>query len=299
MEFVQIIVLLLIILGAINMLGNIIMYIIFLLKMRDVISGGVKKDLIMMYIGLILIVFFFGGYIFIAIVDNSSLITGFIMFFGSIFVTVVILLLTNLINTSKVRSLELAQILVDIIDARGELYGHSTHVKNLILTLYKHMPRYLKADYSVVSLEFAALLHDIGNLNVPEEILLKTGDLTPEEWEKVKTHPQVGVRLLRRISSFEYISNWILYHHERVDGKGYYFKKSDSIPVPSKMLAICDAYSSMTIGRVYNPPKTHEEAIEELKRESDKQFDKELVDIFASIPKKEIESCIPKVKDNL
>ena len=294
MEPTQIITIILIALGALNMVGNIIMYIMFMIKMRDVISGGVKKDQIMMYGCLVLIIFFLAGYVFVAIVDHSSLITGFIMFFGSIFVTVTILLLISLIKTSKIRSLEIAQILVDIIDARGSLYGHSTHVKNLMLVFYKHMPRHLRGDFSVVSLEFAALLHDIGNLNVPEEILLKNDDLTPEEWEKMKTHPQVGVRLLRSISSFDFISDWILYHRERADGKGYYFKSNDSIPLPSKMLAIADAYSAMTIGRVYNPPKSHEEAIEELKKESDVQFDRELVDIFASIPKKEMEGCVPE-----
>ena len=294
MESIQILVLIFILVGALIMVGNIVMYIIFMFKMRDVISGGVKRDLVLMYIGLVLITFFLAGYVYVGFFAKPDLITGLIMFFGSIFVTLSILLMIRLLKTSKERSLEIAQILISVIDARGSLQGHSQHVKNLMMIFLKHLPRYLKSEYSPISIEFAALLHDIGNLGVPEEILEKNDDLTPEEWEKMRTHPQVGVRLLRPIKSFDYISDWILYHHERIDGEGYYFKKGESIPLPSKMLAITDAYSAMVIGRKYNPQKTHEEALEELKKEAGTQFDPELVDIFVSIPKKEIEEAIPE-----
>ncbi|MBE6136611.1 MAG: HD domain-containing protein [Erysipelotrichaceae bacterium] len=290
----DILILVLILVGAANMLHNIIVYIIFMSKMRDVISGGVKRDTVLMYIGLILIIFFLGGYIYVGFFANPHLVTAFIMFFGSLFVSLVLLLMIQLIKTSKERSLEIAQILISVIDARGSLQGHSLHVKNLMMVFLKHLPRYMKTEFSPVSIEFAALLHDIGNLGVPEEILEKNGDLTPEEWEKMRTHPQVGVRLLRPVKSFDYISDWILYHHERIDGNGYYFKKGDSIPLPSKMLAIADAYSAMVLGRVYNPPKTHSEALEELKKEAGTQFDEELVEIFISIPEKEVTACIPE-----
>ena len=92
------------------------------------------------------------------------------------------------------------------------------HVKNLMTVFYKHLPRYLKSDYNLVSLEYAALLHDIGKLGMPEEILNKEGQLNEEEEALMRTHPQVAVRLLRSIKSFDYIADWILYHHERIDG---------------------------------------------------------------------------------
>ena len=290
-------ILVLIWLGAANMVSNIIFYIIFSLRMRDVISGGVKKDNIMIVIGLILIVFFLVGYIYVAIAANPSLVTAFILFFGSLFVTLIIILLNRLIKTSKERSLEIAQILISVIDARGpNLQGHSLHVKNLMTVFYKHLPRHLKGDYNLVSLEYAALLHDIGKLGMPEEILNKEGHLNEEEEAIMRTHPQIGVRLLRPIKSFDYIADWILYHHERVDGNGYYFKAENSIPFPSKMIAIIDTYSAVTLGRVYSAPKTHEEALEIIKKDSGTKFDKELVDIFLSIPKEEIISCTPKIE---
>ncbi len=290
-------ILVLIWLGAANMVANIVFYIIFSLRMRDVISGGVKKDNILIAVGLILIVFFLAGYIYVSIFANSSLVTGFILFFGSLFVTVVIILLNSLIRTSKARSLEIAQILISIIDARGpKMEGHSLHVKNLMTVFYKHLPRHLKGDYNLISLEYAALLHDLGKLTMPEELLNREGELNEEEQALMRTHPQAGVRLLRPIRSFDSIADWILYHHEKVDGSGYYFKRGDSIPFPSKMIAIIDAYSAITMGRVYSGPKTHEETIAILKEGAGTKYDEELVDIFVSIPKKEILACAPKIE---
>ena len=290
-------VLVLILVGAANMVANIVFYIIFALKMKDVISGGVKKDNAMIATGLILIVFFLIGYIYVSIFANPNLMTALILFFGSLFVSIVIILLRHLIQTSKTRSLELAQILISVIDSRGpNLQGHSMHVKNLMTVFFKHLPRHLKADYNLVSLEYAALLHDIGKLGMPEEILNKEGNLNEEEAALMRTHPQVGVRLLRPIKSFDYIADWILYHHERVDGQGYFYKKGDSIPFPSKLIAIIDAYSAITMGRVYSTPRTYEEAIEIIKSESGSKFDPELVDIFVSIPKEEIIACNPNIE---
>ena len=290
----DILVLILILVGAANMVSNIVFYIIFTFKMKDVISGGVKKDNIMIAVGLVLIVFFLIGYLYVGIFAKPNLMMGLILFFGSLFVSVVIVLLRHLIQTSKERSLEIAQILISVIDARGpSLQGHSMHVKNLMTVFYKHLPRYLKRDYNLVSLEYAALLHDIGKLGMSEEILNKEGQLNEDEQALMRTHPQVAVRLLRPIKSFDYIADWILYHHERIDGQGYYFKKGDSIPFPSRLIAIIDSYSAITMGRVYSTPRTYEEAIEIIKSESGTKFDSELVDIFVSIPKEEIIACDP------
>ena len=290
-------VLVLILVGAANMVSNIIFYIIFTIKMKDVISGGVKKDNIMIAIGLVLIVFFLIGYLYVGIFAKPNLMMGLILFFGSLFVSVVIILLRRLIQTSKERSLEIAQILISVIDARGpNLQGHSMHVKNLMTVFYKHLPRYLKRDYNLVSLEYAALLHDIGKLGMSKEILDKEGQLNEEEQALMRTHPQAAVRLLRPIKSFDYIADWILYHHERIDGQGYFYKKGDSIPFPSRLIAIIDSYSAITMGRVYSTPRTYEEAIEIIKSESGTKFDSELVDIFVSIPKEEILACDPNIQ---
>ena len=290
-------ILVLISVGAAIMVANIVLYTIFALRMRDVISGGVKKDNILIVTGLVLIVFFLIGYIYVAIFANPNPVTAFILFFGSIFVTVVIILLNSLIKTSKERSLEISQILISVIDAHGPKFqGHSLHVKNLMTVFYKHLPRYLKSEYNLISLEYAALLHDIGKLTMPDELLNKEGQLNEQEEALMRTHPQAGVRLLRSIKSFDYIGDWILYHHERVDGNGYYFKNAESIPFPSKMIAIINDYSTISMGRAYGEPKSYEETIEIIKKDIGTKYDEELMDIFVSIPKKEILACAPKIE---
>lgn len=236
-------------------------------------------------------IFFLGGYIFVGIYADPHLVTSLILFFGSLFVSVVIVLLTRLLRTSKERSLEITEVLADIIDTRGQHNeGHVVHVKNLMDLFYKYLPRQIRSDYSLVSIEYAALLHDVGKSSIPQEIVDKTGELTPEEEEIVRAHPQVTVRLLRGVKSFDYISDWLLYHHEKVDGTGYYFKKGDSIPLPSKMLAICDAYSKLI------KDMDHDAAIAAIQDGVNKDFDEELVHIFVSIPKEDILACLPKRK---
>ena len=114
----------------------------------------------------------------------------------------------------------------------------------------------------------------------------------------MKNHPKIGVKFLEPIESFEKVSPWILYHHERVDGKGYYGKYADEVPFVSKMLAICDTYSAITMRRSYKEPRTHEEAIKIIREVAGTQLDSELVDIFVNIPKEELEKCIPeKIKN--
>ena len=145
-----------------------------------------------------------------------------------------------------------------------------------------------------VSLEFAALLHDIGKLGVPEAILNKPSKLDDEEWKIMKEHPKFGVKILEPISSFNQISNWILYHHERIDGKGYYGLKENEIPLAAKILAIADTYSAITMRRSYKEPRTHEDAMEIIKSVAGSQLDKSLVDIFKTISKEDLQKCIPE-----
>ena len=264
------------------MISNIIFYIIFAFRMKDVISGGVKKDNAMIIAGLILIIFFLLGYIYVAIYADPSVVTAFILFFGSLFVTLAIVLLNRLIKTSKQRSLEIAQILISVIDSRApSLQGHSLHVKNLMTVFYKHLPRHLKSDYNLISLEYAALFHDIGKLELPTEILNNEGNLNDEQEEIMRTHPQIGVRLLRPIESFDYIADWILYHHERWDGKGYPSGlKGDDIPLEARIMAIADVYDALVSKRVYKDEFSFDNAYQIIMDNMGKQFDPGLEKYF-------------------
>lgn len=287
-----------IIAGAALMIMNIIRYYNFIRSTHDVISSGSSRDLAWQNIAWLLLVFFFIGYMFVALISEPDLMMSMILLGGSIFVAIVIKLMSNLLETAKERSIDIAEVLIGVIDARDpNLDGHSRHVQNLTMTFYKHLPTYLKRDINPVSLEYASLMHDVGKLGVPEAILNKPAKLTDEEWKVMQTHPETGVKIIKPLRTFDGIADWILYHHERIDGNGYYKVKCEDIPLAAKIIAVCDTYSAITMRRSYKPPRTHEDAVKILNEVAGSQLDKELVDVFITIPKEELASCMPeKVK---
>ena len=281
--------------GALNMVVNIVRYHRFLLSCQDVLSSGKKNDRLWMVLALLLLVFFLIGYVFVGFFSSPDLMMASILFFGSIFVTIVETLMFKLMETAKERSIDVAEVLVGVIDARDPyLNGHSRHVQKLTMLFYRYLPKHIRKELNPVSLEYAALLHDVGKLGVPEAILNKPAKLDPEEWEVVVRHPATGVKILKPLRSFDNIADWILYHHERVDGKGYYRLVGDQIPLPARLIAITDTYSAITMRRAYKLAKTHEEAISAMKEVAGAQLDRELFDIFLTIPKEELQACIPQ-----
>lgn len=127
-------------------------------------------------------------------------------------------------------------------------------------------------------------LHDVGKITISEELLSKSTSLTDAEYSRIKTHSEAGYKIVKNIVESDDIANAVLYHHERVDGKGYPFGlKGDEIPLYAKIVSICDAYDVMVEGRVYQTKRTHEEAINEIVKCSGTQFDSKLVDIFKNI----------------
>ena len=128
----------------------------------------------------------------------------------------------------------------------------------------------------------AALLHDIGNLAVPEHILSKPDRLTPEEFERIKIHPRVGAEILREVPFGSPVGVLVLSHHERWDGLGYPSGlRGEAIPIGARILAIADAYSTLCFDRPYRPARTHDEAIALLREQAGSAFDPFLVELFA------------------
>ncbi len=137
-------------------------------------------------------------------------------------------------------------------------------------------------------LETLIPMHDIGEINISEEILTKKGPLTAEEWDIIKKHPETGFRIARATEEFAHVAEDILNHHERWDGSGYpQGLKGKEIPLLARITAIADAHEVMSSGRPYKKAMSREDIITELKRWAGSQFDPELADVFLSILEEE------------
>lgn len=161
-----------------------------------------------------------------------------------------------------------------------ETYGHCHRVGQMTLELAKAMN--LSEQEQNLGY-YSGLLHDVGKLLIPESIINKPSKLTAEEYEIVKKHAQYGVELiepLKHFPQFDKIKEAILYHHERVDGQGYYGLKAHKIPLLSKLILIVDTVDAMTQDRAYRKGRPIEVAYEELIRCSGTQFEAAIVDIY-------------------
>jgi len=143
-------------------------------------------------------------------------------------------------------------------------------------------------DPELSRLTLLITLHDIGKINLSEELLTKKGTLTDSEWKVMKKHPETGYRIARATEEFSHVAEDILSHHEHWDGKGYpRGLKGEKIPLLARITAIADAFEVMLNGRPYKKSMSWSEIINEFKRCSGKQFDPELVEVFLSILEEE------------
>ena len=136
---------------------------------------------------------------------------------------------------------------------------------------------------AVERVRIAGILHDVGRVGVPDELLAKSGPLNDEEWGWMHSHPAVGARMLDT-TEFGDIGDWIAAHHERPDGKGYPEGRSaGQVPLEASILAVADAYEAMTADRPYRPPLDPSAAAEELRRGAGRQFDERVVDAILRV----------------
>ena len=139
----------------------------------------------------------------------------------------------------------------------------------------------------IKSLEFAALLHDAGKMDLPRKLLQKQKPLTAEEFDLITQHPQKGIALIKDLKSLKPVMPIILYHHERYDGKGYPSGlKKDEIPLGARILAVIDSFDAIYFGRPYRRGTSLEMARDELKKQKGKQFDPKVVDALLKILKR-------------
>lgn len=165
------------------------------------------------------------------------------------------------------------------VDAKDHYaYKHSQKVREYAVALAKSLEL---APADIARLSTSALLHDIGKIGISDEILNKAAKLTSEEWEVIRSHPQLGADIVSNVPELASCLAGILYHHEQYDGSGYPAGlKGEAIPLDARILGVVDAFAAMTSARPYRAAFSCEEAVEELKHGAGKQFDPNLVKVF-------------------
>jgi len=185
--------------------------------------------------------------------------------------------------TGEEEILEAIHALAATVDAKDHYtYGHSKKTSEYALLIAQELGF---SGEKVALLKAAALLHDIGKIRVPDNVLFKPGPLDYNEWASVREHPKFGVTILRHIKGLAGCLSTIQHHHEHFDGNGYPAGLTgDNIPIEARILAVADAYDAMTSARPYRINRlNHQDAIRELLRCSGTYFDPEIVKVFAAM----------------
>ena len=175
------------------------------------------------------------------------------------------------------------------------LPAHRGRPSELVAELATSMARRLElAETEVERIRIASLLHDLGKVAVPTEILDKPAPLSNAEWQSVVQHPRIGQLILEQASALRDAVPIILHHHERYSGHGYPFGlRGQDIPIGARIVAIAEAYEAMTHDRPYKSAVDHPRALAELRRHAGTQFDPELVALFCEL----FQGGVPDVED--
>lgn len=167
---------------------------------------------------------------------------------------------------------EIIDCITCALDARDPYTaGHSERVSDMTLKVCQLIG--LKKD-DISKIHIAAHLHDIGKIGVPDAILNKEGKLTDEEFGYIKKHPAIGAEILSKSNKLRELSDIVLMHHERYDGKGYPLgRKGVEIPIGARIIAICDSIDAITSNRCYRKAHDFQYCYEEIEKNLGKMYD--------------------------
>lgn len=174
------------------------------------------------------------------------------------------------------------EILVKFIDTADRYTeAHSVRVSILSTEIARELSL---PEAEIEDIRVAALLHDVGKLDVSIDVIRKAGKLDDDEWEQLKKHPEHGANIVEQMGGM--LSNAvpiILFHHEQYNGNGYYGRKGEQIPLGARIIAVADAFDAMTTDRPYQKARQTWEALEIIEKGKGEHFDPDIVDAFASV----------------
>ena len=177
------------------------------------------------------------------------------------------------------------------IDAKDHYtQGHSQKVSAYAALIAEAMEM---SDAEIDEIRLGAVLHDIGKVGIPEQILNKSGPLNPDEWETMKSHVVFGAKILEPLKPLARIREMVHHHHEYFDGSGYpEALRAEQIPLGARIVAVADAYDTITSDRTYKKGRSAEEALAELERCANAQFDARIVEIFVRVMRQQANPII-------
>jgi putative nucleotidyltransferase with HDIG domain len=181
------------------------------------------------------------------------------------------------------QTIEALSFALDLRDKETE--GHSQRVTELTVKIAEKFR--IKGE-KLRYVRWGALLHDIGKLGIPDNILLKPGPLSSEEWEIMKKHPEYGYNMLSRVEYLLPALEIPLYHHEKWDGSGYPKGLKGKVPLSARIFAVVDVWDALTNERPYRPAWSKERALQYIVSQSGIHFDPEVVKIFLEIMQNKI-----------
>ena len=167
--------------------------------------------------------------------------------------------------------IEVITALASAIDARDAYtHGHSNRVTEYTVAIADQMGL---SPAEVDIIRNASILHDVGKIGIKEDILKKPGRLSEEERREMEFHPFIGTRILQEVKLLEPVLPLVYHHHERYDGTGYPDRlKGDEIPIGARLIAVADAFDTMTTRRSYQPRLSPDAALSELNKHAGTQF---------------------------
>lgn len=182
----------------------------------------------------------------------------------------------------EVHYTETIEALVSALEARDPYTeAHAGRIRDTAIALSVAMQVPVEQRRAI---RLGSILHDVGKIGVSDSILLKPGPLTDEEWAVMRSHPEIGERMLQGIDFLTPALPIVRHHHERWDGGGYPDRLAkDEIPIGARIVAVCDSFDAMTTDRPYRKAMSIEEACDELKRCSETQFDPDCVDLLVDV----------------